>query len=271
MSGATAMTNKTVDLSLEGAVAILTLNRPDVLNSMTSTLAQDARAAIAEVKDSPSVRALVITGAGRAFCAGAELKDDLLNGDGTLSASEQLDITMREDFNPWITDLDALRIPVVAAVNGVAAGAGVGLALAADITLAARSAAFFLSFCPKLGLIPDVGTTWYLPRRIGLARATALSLLGNKLSAEEAEKWGLIWKCVNDDALPDTAMQLAQALARLPSGIALELRSALRQSESNTLAAQLDYERERQCVLIESAAFREGVNAFREKRQPAFD
>lgn len=264
------MTRTTVNLEFDGAVAILTLNRPDVLNSMTATLAQDARAAIAEVRNSPATRALVITGAGRAFCAGAELKDEFLNGDGTLSAGEQLDISMREDFNPWITDLAELPIPVVAAVNGVAAGAGVGLALAADITLAARSASFFLSFCPKLGLIPDVGTTWFLPRRIGLARATALSLLGNKLGAEEAAQWGLVWQCVDDAQLFDTAMQIARSLARLPSGIALELRRALGQSQLNALGPQLDYERERQCVLIETTAFREGVNAFREKRQPQF-
>jgi 2-(1,2-epoxy-1,2-dihydrophenyl)acetyl-CoA isomerase len=265
------MTTKTVDLEFDGAIATLRLNRPEVLNSMTSPLAKDARAAIAKVSSTPSARVLVITGAGRAFCAGAELKDEFLEGDGTQSASEQLNTTMRDDFNPWIKDLDELAIPVVAAVNGVAAGAGVGLALAADITIAARSASFILSFCPKLGLIPDVGTTWYLPRRIGLARATALSLLGNKLSAETAAEWGLIWQCVDDALLPDSAMQIARALARLPSGIAIELRRSLKQSHENTLDAQLDYERERQCVLIESAAFREGVNAFREKRQPVFD
>jgi 2-(1,2-epoxy-1,2-dihydrophenyl)acetyl-CoA isomerase len=214
---------------------------------------------------------LLITGAGRAFCAGAELKDDFLDGDTTRSAGEQLDESMREDFNPWIMDLDELPIPVVTAVNGVAAGAGVGLALASDITVAARSASFVLTFCPKLGLIPDVGTTWFLPRRIGLARATALSLLGNKLDATTAAQWGLIWQCVDDDALADSAMQMARTLARLPSGMALELRRSLRQSQSNTLGVQLDYERERQCVLIESSAFTEGVNAFREKRQPVFD
>ncbi len=266
------MTKKTVDLEFDGAVAILRLNRPEVLNSMTSTLAQEAREAIAEVKKTRSARAMIITGAGRGFCAGAELKAEMHSaGDGSLSAGERLNITMRDDFNAWISDIDALPIPVVAAVNGVAAGAGVGLALAADIAIAARSASFILSFCPKLGLIPDVGTTWYLPRRVGLARATALSLLGNKLGAEQAAQWGLIWQCVDDAQLPEASMQIAQALARLPSSIALELRHALRQSQSNTLAAQLDYERERQCVLIETSAFKEGVNAFREKRQPVFD
>lgn len=264
------MTRATVNLEFDGAVAILKLNRPDVLNSTTPALARDARAAIAEVRDTPSARALLVTGAGRAFCAGAELNDELLNGDGTQSPGQYLDATMRDDFNPWITDLDTLPIPVVAAVNGVAAGAGVGLALAADITVAARSASFLLPFCPKLGLIPDIGSTWYLPRRVGPARATALALLGHKLSAEEAAQWGLIWQCVDDALLLESAMQIARALARLPSGIALELRQALRQAESNTLAAQLDYEREKQCVLIEGAAFREGVNAFREKRQPVF-
>ncbi|WP_233884625.1 enoyl-CoA hydratase-related protein [Paraburkholderia flagellata] len=265
------MTTTTVDLEFDGAVAILRLNRPEVLNSMTSTLAKDARAAIAKVRNTPGARALVITGAGRAFCAGAELKQEFLAGGAAQSAGEQLDLTMREDFNPWIKDLDELPIPVVTAVNGVAAGAGVGLALAADITVAARSASFVLTFCPKLGLIPDVGTTWFLPRRIGLARATALSLLGHKLSAEKAAEWGLIWQCVDDVQLFESALQIARALARLPSGIAIELRQSLKRSQVNTLDAQLDYERQRQCVLIESAAFTEGVNAFREKRQPVFD
>lgn len=264
------MTETNVELEFDGAVAVLKLNRPDVLNSMTPSLARDARAAIAQVNETPSARALLITGAGRAFCAGAELKDEFLNGSASQSASEQLDVTMRDDFNPWITDLDQMRIPVIAAVNGVAAGAGVGLALAADITVAASSASFILSFCPKLGLIPDVGTTWYLPRRIGLARATALSLLGDRLDAQEAAQWGLIAQSVDDAQLLNTAMGMARTLARLPSGIALELRRALKHSQSNSLDAQLDYERERQCTLIESAAFREGVIAFRAKRTPVF-
>lgn len=264
------MTYDTVTLEFEGPVAIVKLNRPEVLNSMTDALSRDARAALAEVRSRTGVRALIFTSAGRAFCAGAELNEDLLNGDGTRSAGAVLNETMLSQTNPWIKDLHEFPVPVVTAVNGVAAGAGVGLALAADITIAARSASFILSFCPKLGLIPDVGTTWHLPRRIGRARAIALALLGNKLGAEQAAEWGLIWKCVDDDQLASTAMNLAMTLAATPPHITSELRAALKQAETNTLDAQLDYERERQCVLVETAAFREGVNAFREKRIPKF-
>lgn len=260
----------TVTLKFEGPVAIVRLNRPEVLNSMTDALARDARAALAEIRSRPDIRALIVTGVGRAFCAGAELNEDLLNGDGTRSAGAFLNETMLSQTNPWIKDLHDLPLPVVAAVNGVAAGAGVGLALAADITIAARSASFILSFCPKLGLIPDVGITWHLPRRIGRARATALALLGNKLGAEQAAEWGLIWQCVDDDQLAAAAMNLAMTLAASPPHIAAELRAALKHAETNTLNAQLDYERERQCVLVETAAFREGVNAFHEKRKPKF-
>ncbi|NMV38074.1 enoyl-CoA hydratase-related protein [Ralstonia insidiosa] len=265
------MTSNTVTLSFDGPIATLTLNRPDTLNSISEQLTIDAREALAEVRETKSVRALILTGAGRAFCAGAELNESLVNGDGAQSAGESLNATMRDQTNPLIVDLKTLPVPVVAAVNGAAAGAGVGFALAADITIAARSASFILTFGPKLGLVPDVGTTWHLPRRIGTARAMALSLLGNKLSAAQAEQWGLIWQCVDDDQLHATALQLARTLASSPSHIALELRQAIAQSASNTLEEQLDYERERQCVMVEKPTFREGVRAFREKRAPVFD
>ncbi|HFG6905391.1 enoyl-CoA hydratase-related protein [Acinetobacter baumannii] len=262
---------KTVTLEFIDSIAILTLNRPEVLNSMVDQLAIDAREALAEVRTMSNIRALVLTGAGRAFCAGAELNDTLLNGSAEQPARAYLDDNMRLLTNPWIQDLHDFPIPVIAAVNGVAAGAGVGLALAADITVAAQSASFILNFSSKLGLIPDVGVTWHLSRRIGLARATALALLGNKLTAEKAVEWGLIWECVADDQLHHHAITLAQTLANAPRHAALELRQALHYAQSNTLPQQLDYERQRQCVLVETAAFREGVNAFKEKRKPNFD
>jgi 2-(1,2-epoxy-1,2-dihydrophenyl)acetyl-CoA isomerase len=265
------MTDKTVTLSFDGPIATLTLNRPETLNSISDALTRDARDALAEVRETKSARALILTGAGRGFCAGAELNESIVNGDGSQSAGQSLNASMRDRTNPLIVDLKDLPIPVVAAVNGVAAGAGVGFALAADITVAARSASFILTFGPKLGLIPDVGTTWHLPRRIGVARAMALSLLGNKLGAEQAAQWGLIWQCVDDDQLSATALQLAQTLASSPAHIAVELRRAIAQSLSNTLEEQLDYERERQCVMIEKPSFKEGVRAFREKRAPVFD
>ena len=204
---------KTVTLEIRENIAILTLNRPDVLNSLSLELALDAREALAQVRTNPAVRALVITGSGRAFCAGAELNDDLAHGLVGQSASETLQDNMLHHFNPWISDLESLPMPIIAAVNGVAAGAGVGIALAADITLAARSAFFLLSFAPKLGLVPDMGTSWQLPRRIGSARARGLTLLGEKLEAEQAAAWGLIWQCVPDEQLLEHAEAIAKRLA----------------------------------------------------------
>lgn len=265
------MTDKTVTLSFDGSIATLTLNRPETLNSITDRLTKDTRDALAEVRRTKTARALIFTGAGRGFCAGAELNESLATGDGTRTAGQSLNASMRDHTNALIVDLNELPIPIVAAVNGVAAGAGVGFALAADITVAARSASFILPFCPKLGLIPDLGTTWHFPRRIGVARATALSLLGNKLNADLAAQWGLIWQCVDDDQLSAAALQLAHSLASAPAHIALELRRAMAQSQANTLEEQLDYERERQCVMIEKPSFKEGVRAFREKRAPVFD
>ncbi|MDR2852930.1 MAG: enoyl-CoA hydratase/isomerase family protein [Burkholderiaceae bacterium] len=265
------MTRETVLLSFNGPVATLTLNRPETLNSISNPLVRDMRDALAEVRAAKSARALILTGAGRGFCAGAELGDALLSGDGTQSPGATLNANLRDHINPLMVELNELPIPTIAAVNGPAAGAGVGFALAADITLAAHSAYFILTFGPKLGLIPDAGSSWHLPRRIGIARAMALALLGNKLSAQQAAQWGLIWEAVADDQLSAAALQLAQTLARAPSHIALELRRATAQALSNTLEAQLDYERERQCVLVEKPTFKEGVCAFKQKRAPVFD
>lgn len=264
------MTPKTVTLDINDRIATLTLNRPELLNSLNETMAKDAREALAQVRDTASIRVLIVTGAGRAFCAGAELNDDLANGEGPESAGQRLNQTMQHFTNPWIMDLENLPIPVVAAVNGVAAGAGVGIALAADITLAARSASFILSFAPKLGLVPDVGTTWRLPRRIGIARTKALCLLGDKLNAQTAADWGLIWQCVADEELLENATNIAQSLARIPAHATREIRQALAQAETNDLQQQLDYERKRQCELINLPTFREGVNAFKDKRLPSF-
>jgi 2-(1,2-epoxy-1,2-dihydrophenyl)acetyl-CoA isomerase len=265
------MTEKVVTLSFTGPVATLTLNRPAILNSINERLIVEARDALCEVRRKKSARALILTGSGRSFCAGAELNEAIVNGNGVISAAETLNVTIRDHTNPLIVSLKELPIPVVAAVNGVAAGAGVGLALAADITIAARSASFVLTFAPKLGLIPDVGATWHLPRRIGIARTMGLSLLGGTLNAEQAAQWGMIWQSVDDDRLLDTARQLAQTLANAPSHIALELRRAIAHSLSSTLEEQLDYERERQCAMVERPSFREGVSAFQERRSPAFD
>lgn len=261
---------KTVLLDIHENVAILKLNRPQVLNSMIEQLAIDAIEVLDQVRNNPAIRALIVTGEGRAFCAGAELNDELVDGNAQYSAGQLLNKTMQQFTNPWIQQLHELPIPVVAAVNGVAVGAGVGLALAADITIAAESAAFILSFSSKLGLVPDVGTTWHLARRIGYARAAAVALLGDKLTAQQAADWGLIWQCVADDQLHITAMTVAQRLASAPRHAALELRQALHHAQQATFVKQLDYERERQCELVEHADFREGVNAFKERRAAVF-
>jgi 2-(1,2-epoxy-1,2-dihydrophenyl)acetyl-CoA isomerase len=177
---------------------------------------------------------------------------------------------MAELSNPLIEELRALPIPVVCALNGATAGAGVGLALASDLVVAARSAYLYLPFLPRLGIVPDLGTTWFLERLTGRGRAMGLALLGERLSAEDAVRWGLAWACVDDTALPTEALTLARRLARLPAGAALEARRAFDAAAGNTLAAQLAYEAQRQRELIDRPEFAEGVSAFMEKREPTF-
>jgi 2-(1,2-epoxy-1,2-dihydrophenyl)acetyl-CoA isomerase len=177
---------------------------------------------------------------------------------------------MADAGNPLVTGLRTLPVPVVCAVNGAAAGGGVGLALAADIVIAARSAFFYLPFAPALGLVPDLGASWTLPRAVGRARALGLTLLGNKLSAQEAAQWGLIWSCVDDAALADESRQIATRLARLPVHATHEVRELYRASEDNSLQEQLALEMQRQSALADRPAFAEGVRAFLEKRKPRF-
>lgn len=262
---------ETITVEIRETIATLKLNRPKVLNSMTEQMAIEARQALADIRQDPNIRALILTGEGRSFCAGAELNDELSNGNEQHSAGALLNSTMRDHTNPWIEDLHAMPMPVVVAINGVAAGAGVGLALAGDISIASHSATFVLTFSAKLGLIPDVGVTWQLSRRIGLARATAVALLGDKITAQQAVDWGLIWQCVDDDELFDVAFSTAKRLAKMPKHAALELRQALHHAQTMPFEAQLDYERQRQCVLIEKPEFKEGVAAFKEKRTPNFN
>lgn len=261
---------KTITVEIQDTIAIVKINRPEVFNSMNEQMSIDARQALADIRQNNTIRAMILTGEGRSFCAGAELTDELSGGDAQHSAGSRLNATMRDHTNPWIHDLHNMSIPVIVAINGVAAGAGVGLALAGDISIAAHSAAFVLTFSAKLGLIPDVGLTWQLSRRIGMARATAVSLLGDKISAQQAVEWGLIWQSVDDDKLMEVAMSTAKRLAQMPRHAALELRQALHHAQTMPLEAQLDYERRRQCVLIEKSEFKEGVAAFKEKRAPNF-
>ncbi|HSV78131.1 MAG TPA: enoyl-CoA hydratase-related protein [Ramlibacter sp.] len=248
-------------------IATLTLNLPDKLNPLSDALQHALREALASVGDDPRVRVLVLTGAGRAFSAGA----DLAGVETEPAALRQAADRLEQLTNPLIQALHTLPVPVLAVVNGPAVGGGAGLALAADIVIAARSAYFYLPFMPALGIVPDLGTSWQLPRAIGRARSLGLSLLGTRLSAEQACRWGLIWDCVDDALLAEEARSLARRLAQLPGHAAPELRALHAASAANELPGQLAYEAARQRELIQGEAFAEGLRAFREKRPPAFD
>lgn len=254
---------------LEDGVATLTLNLPAKLNPIALDLQHELREAFARVRADHGVRAVVLTGAGKAFCVGADLSAMRAPEEGQ-SLGDQTAQWMQSVSNPLIEEMRALPVPVVCAVNGAAAGAGVGLALAGDVVLAARSAYFYLSFLPRLGIVPDLGCTWFIPRLVGPARALGMSLLDERLPAERAAQWGLIWACLEDDVLLPEARQTAQRLTRLPAHAVLEARAALQASEHHTLSEQLKYESERQRELIEKPSFAEGVNAFLQKRQPVF-
>jgi 2-(1,2-epoxy-1,2-dihydrophenyl)acetyl-CoA isomerase len=260
---------ETIRLQVLGGIATLTLNRPDRLNSFNDRMHVEVREALADVKAGRadgSVRVLVLTGAGRGFCAGQDLSDrSVAPGDAAIDLGESVE----KNYKPLVLALRALDMPVIAAVNGVAAGAGANIALACDLVFAARSASFIQSFS-KLGLIPDTGGTWILPRAIGPARAMGLALLGDKLGAEQAEAWGLIWKCVDDDALMPTVQQVAASLAQGPTFGYAQTKKALWASSTNDFETQLDLERNMMTVCGRSHDYREGVAAFMEKRAPQF-
>jgi 2-(1,2-epoxy-1,2-dihydrophenyl)acetyl-CoA isomerase len=242
----------------------ITLNRPDRLNALTAEMGAALLAALGEAEADPECRAILLTGAGRGFCAGQDLTEVTPSESGAPDLKSLLD-----GYNAVIRKLRALEMPAVCAVNGVAAGAGANLALACDIVLAARSATFIQAFA-KIGLIPDVGGTWVLPRLIGAARARGLAMLAEPLAAERAADWGLIWRAVDDDQLMDAAHALASRLATGPTiGLALAKR-ALDASEINTLDAQLDLERDLQSEAAGTPDYAEGVRAFLEKRPPNF-
>ena len=252
--------------TIEQGVATLTLNRPEQLNSFNAQMHKEVREALKQVRQNAEVRCLLITGAGRGFCAGQDLGDrNVAPG----AAAPDLGESIEKNYNPLIRSLRDLPMPVICAVNGVAAGAGANIALACDITLAAKSASFIQAFC-KIGLVPDSGGTWTLPRAVGMARAKALALLGDRLSAEQAEQWGMIWRCVDDAALQDEALKLARQLATQPTyGLAL-IKRALNASASNSFDEQLDLERDLQRLAGRSEDYREGVSAFMAKRTPEF-
>jgi len=259
------MTYQTILFEVSESVARLTLNRPEKLNSFTTLMHAEIRDALARAEPE-GARVLVLTGAGRGFCAGQDLGDRAVAPGGQ---AVDLARSVEENYKPLVLTLRRLPLPVIAQVNGVAAGAGANVALACDLVIAARSASFVQPFC-RLGLVPDSGGTWTLPRQIGTARALGLTLLGEKLSAEQAADWGLIWRCVEDTELVATVEELARQLAAAPTRGLARTKQAIYESGSRSLEAQLDAERDFQGELGFSSDYQEGVRAFIEKRAPRF-
>jgi 2-(1,2-epoxy-1,2-dihydrophenyl)acetyl-CoA isomerase len=251
-------------VSTEAGVMTLTLNRPDKLNAFVAGMHGLLREAMSKAESDASIRAVLLTGAGRGFCAGQDLSERDMS-DKNLDLGGGLDA----NYNPFVRRLRALPKPVVCAVNGIAAGAGANLALACDLVLAARSASFLQAFA-KIALVPDCGGTYWLPRLAGTARAMGMALLAERVSAEDAERWGLIWKCVDDDKLMDEANKLAQALAAGPTHTYGMIKKAIYASATNTLDEQLDLERDLQREVGRHRDYREGIAAFLEKRKPDF-
>lgn len=264
------MSYQTILFDVADGIARLTLNRPERLNSFNTTMHGEVRAALASLidpaKGEATARVLVLTGAGRGFCAGQDLGDRAVAPGGTAA---NLGDSIEKYYKPLVMTLRNLPMPVIGAVNGVAAGAGANIALACDLVVATRSATFIQAFA-KLGLVPDSGGTWFLPRLIGNARAMGLAFLADKLSAEQAAQWGLIWRCVEDTEFPGAVDALARQLAAAPTrGLALTKR-AIYESWDRSLEQQLDAERDFQRELGYTADYAEGVAAFGEKRTPKF-
>jgi len=256
---------QTILFELENNIARLTLNRPDKLNSFNEAMHLEVREALNQVKAN-GARVLLITGAGRAFCAGQDLSDRQAKpGESSVDLGESIE----KYYAPLVRTLRALPLPVVAGVNGVAAGAGVSLTLACDLVIATKSASFIQSFA-KLGLIPDTGGTFFLPRLVGPARALGMAMLGDRLPAEQAAAWGMIWRCVEDEAFAGTVEQLLNTLANAPTKGLAYTKAAINKSAGNSLDQQLDLERDYMRELGGSNDFREGATAFLEKRPPKF-
>ncbi len=257
------MKRDTILIEQAEGLTTLTLNRPDKLNSFTAEMNLALRVALSEARETAACRAILLTGAGRAFCAGQDLADS------AAAAGKDLGDLLEEYYNPLIRLMRALEKPVVCAVNGVAAGAGANLALACDIVLAAQSAKFLQAFS-KIGLIPDSGGTWTLTRLLGEARAKALTMTAAPLSAQQAADWGLIWRAVTDEELMQEAKALAGGLAKGPTfGLGLT-KQAIHAAGEHGLSAQLDLERDLQSDAGKSADYAEGVAAFSQKRSPRF-
>ncbi|MCC2674358.1 MAG: Unsaturated acyl-CoA hydratase [Ramlibacter sp.] len=264
------MSEATVLYETRGSVGLVTLNRPQALNSFTRRMHQDLWDILDRVNDDRSVRALVVTGAGRGFCAGADLAEfDFEPGPDLVKRADPGPV-IEQAFNPTVRKLVALRVPTVAAVNGVAAGAGASLAMTCDLAVAASNASFIQAFS-KIGLVPDAGGSWYLVKKLGLARAMGCAMLGDKVSAQDAKEWGMIWDVAAEGQdVVEAALKLAERLATMPTTALAQTRKLLRAAASNDLDAQLDLERDTQSALGKTHDYIEGVMAFREKRAPKF-
>jgi 2-(1,2-epoxy-1,2-dihydrophenyl)acetyl-CoA isomerase len=264
------MSEPLVRIEHSGAVRTLTLNRPQALNSFTTAMHEELRAALDQAAADRSVRCLVITGAGRGFCAGQDLGDPAI-APSLEPGAEPKDIggLIERCYRPLALRVRQMPVPVIAAVNGVAAGAGANLALGCDLVVAARSASFIQAFS-KIGLIPDCGGTWLLPRLVGRAMALGLAMTGDKLGAEEAQRIGLIWQCVDDAALADTVNALAAKLAAMPTQALVQTRLAIDAAGAMSLDEALQHEGELQSRLGRSHDYLEGAAAFLQKRSPTF-
>lgn len=257
------MTYTTITLDVTDAIATVTLNRPDRMNACSLEMADEINDAVSTLTDA---RALVITGAGRGFCSGADLQS---SGDRSITGGEGSYIALTRHYNPLMISLARLNMPIICAVNGAAAGVGCSIALAGDFVLAAKSAYFLQAFV-NIGLVPDGGASWMLPRMVGKARATEMMMLGEKIGAEKAADWGMIYKCVEDDALATEAHALATRLANGPTAAYATMRKNILIAMENSYSEQLLAEAEGQRIAGSSADAREGILAFLQKRKAEF-
>ncbi len=258
---------KNISLTKHSGIATLTLNRPEKLNSFNTEMHQELREAIDDIAFDSETRALLLTGAGRGFCAGQDLSDRAVSGE--TNVAPDLSASVEQNYNPLIRRITQLKMPVICAMNGVAAGAGASLVMACDIVIAAKSSSFILSFA-KVGLVPDSGSSWHIARAIGLPRAKALAMLGNKLSAELAEQWGLIYQVVDDEILITEAENLAAHLSTQPTEALANIKQLIQTSFDHSLQEQLERERAAMQHLGKSHDYQEGVAAFLDKRAPNF-
>ncbi len=257
---------QTIILEKNSGVANLTLNRPDRLNSFNVQMHEELQKALDDIATDSETRCLLITGAGRGFCAGQDLNDRAVTADGE---APDLGMSVEKFYNPLIRRITNLNMPVICALNGVAAGAGASLVMACDITIAARSASFILSFA-KVGLVPDSGSSWHFTRALGLPRAKALAMLGNKLKAEQAEQWGLIYQVVDDEQLMEESTKLSTYLATQPTEALANIKELVHTSFDYSLNEQLERERKAMQHLGRSHDYKEGVASFIEKREAKF-